>query len=79
MASSAKCASSAFDDEAGMQMEGSNTYSTAESPKPADKGLIRQGMLESSNVEPVVEISHMIEVMRAYQRPRTLPNPSKIS
>ena len=56
-----------FDDEAGMKMEGSNTYSTAESPKPADKGLIRQGMLESSNVEPVVEISHMIEITRAYQ------------
>jgi flagellar basal-body rod protein FlgF len=24
-------------------------------------------MLESSNVQPVVEISHMIEIMRSYQ------------
>ena len=24
-------------------------------------------MLETSNVEPVIEISHMLEVMRAYQ------------
>jgi flagellar basal-body rod protein FlgF len=24
-------------------------------------------MLESSNVQPVIEISHMIEVMRAYE------------
>ena len=42
-------------------------YTTAEAPKPAEKGAIQQGMLETSNVEPVVEISHMIEVTRAYQ------------
>jgi flagellar basal-body rod protein FlgF len=29
--------------------------------------MIKQGAIESSNVEPVVEMSHMIEVMRAYQ------------
>ena len=27
----------------------------------------RQGALEASNVQPVIEISHMIEVMRAYE------------
>ena len=32
----------------------------------------RQGMLEGSNVEPVIEISHMIEVMRAYEATATL-------
>ncbi|HEY4123049.1 MAG TPA: flagellar hook-basal body complex protein, partial [Rhizomicrobium sp.] len=56
-----------FDDEAGMQTEGSNLYSTSETPKPAEGGAIRQGFLEASNVEPVVEISHMIEITRAYQ------------
>ncbi len=59
-----------FDDERGMINEGSNLYSTTESPKAADQGTIHQGMLESSNVDPVVEISHMIEVMRAYQADR---------
>ena len=29
-------------------------------------------MLESSNVQPVLEISHMIEVMRAYQATASL-------
>jgi flagellar basal-body rod protein FlgF len=29
-------------------------------------------MLETSNVQPVIEISHMIEVMRAYQATATL-------
>jgi len=28
---------------------------------------LRQGALEASNVQPVIEISHMIEVMRAYE------------
>ena len=33
---------------------------------------MQQGMLEGSNVQPVIEISHMIEVMRAYQTTATL-------
>jgi flagellar basal-body rod protein FlgF len=28
---------------------------------------LRQGALESSNVQPVIEISKMMEVMRAYE------------
>lgn len=56
-----------FDNESAMQKEGASMYTTAEAPKPAEKGAIQQGMLETSNVEPVVEISHMIEVTRAYQ------------
>jgi flagellar basal-body rod protein FlgF len=28
---------------------------------------VHQGMIEKSNVEPVIEIAHMIDVMRAYQ------------
>jgi flagellar basal-body rod protein FlgF len=50
-----------------MRKEGASMYATAEAPKPAEHGVIQQGMLEASNVEPVVEISHMIEVTRAYQ------------
>ena len=37
-----------------------------------DKPNILQGTLETSNVEPVIEISHMIDVMRAYQATATL-------
>jgi flagellar basal-body rod protein FlgF len=33
---------------------------------------VRQGALEASNVQPVIEISHMIEVMRAYEATASL-------
>jgi flagellar basal-body rod protein FlgF len=35
--------------------------------EPAADGLILQGMLEDSNVEPVSEIARMIEVQRSYE------------
>jgi len=35
--------------------------------EPVDNGLMLQGMLEESNVEPVSEIARMIEVQRAYE------------
>ena len=57
----------AFDNEQAMLKEGSSLYTSSETPKAADKASVQQGMLEASNVEPVVEISHMIEVTRAYQ------------
>ncbi|TRW99464.1 flagellar hook-basal body complex protein [Paracoccus sp. M683] len=34
---------------------------------PAEQGAVRQGFLEESNVDPVFEISRMIEVQRAYE------------
>ena len=33
---------------------------------------MQQGTIEKSNVEPVIEITHMIDVMRAYQSSATL-------
>jgi flagellar basal-body rod protein FlgF len=56
-----------FGDETKLSKEGSTLYSTNQSPQPAASTMIKQGAIESSNVEPVVEMSHMIEVMRAYQ------------
>ncbi len=55
-----------FDNERLLKKEGASLYATDQSPTAAT-GKINQGMLETSNVEPVIEISHMIEVMRAYQ------------
>jgi flagellar basal-body rod protein FlgF len=53
--------------------EGSSLYAAdGQSPTTADSFSLRSGMLETSNVEPVIEISHMIEVMRAYQATATL-------
>ena len=36
-------------------------------PQPADGALVRQGMLESSNVEPITQITRLIQVSRAYE------------
>jgi flagellar basal-body rod protein FlgF len=61
-----------FADQRGMTKEGSSLYSTSQAPTPATDAVVAQGMLESSNVQPVLEISRMIEVMRAYEATSTL-------
>lgn len=43
------------------------TLFSADATEPADAAVIRQGFLEDSNVEPISEISRMIEVQRAYE------------
>jgi len=61
-----------FANDATLTKVGSNLYSTAQVPNTPDKVNMRQGALEASNVQPVIEISHMIEVMRAYEATATL-------
>jgi flagellar basal-body rod protein FlgF len=56
-----------FDNEAALTKQGSSLYSTDQQPKAVESPSIHQGAIEASNVQPVIEISHMIEVMRAYQ------------
>jgi flagellar basal-body rod protein FlgF len=57
----------------GLVKEGASLYAAnGQSPVSADSYQLNAGMLETSNVEPVIEISHMIEVMRAYQATATL-------
>jgi len=50
-----------------LHKEGKNLYSADEAPQPATNTRILQGMIERSNVEPVYEMTQMIEVLRAYQ------------
>jgi flagellar basal-body rod protein FlgF len=54
--------------------EGSNLYSAGEgaTPQPATTAKVHQGYLEKSNVNSVLEMSHMIEVTRAYTQLATL-------
>ena len=61
-----------FADDRALVKEGSSLYSTTQAANPAANARLRQGMLESSNVQPVIEISHMIEVMRSYEATATL-------
>jgi flagellar basal-body rod protein FlgF len=54
--------------------EGSNLYSAGDgaAAQPARNAWVHQGYLEKSNVNSVVEMSHMIEVNRAYTQMATL-------
>lgn len=45
----------------------SGTLFSAENATPLTDATIRQGFLENSNVDPVIEMARMIEVQRAYQ------------
>ena len=63
-----------FADERALVKQGANLYSTTQTANPVPGSTIAQRMLESSNVSPVIEISHMVEVMRAYQMTATMTN-----
>jgi flagellar basal-body rod protein FlgF len=52
-----------------LEKAGDNLYrnTSTQQPQPAEAAHVRQGMLESSNVQPILEITRMIEVSRAYE------------
>lgn len=58
-----------FTELAVLEKTGNDLYRNTSNaqPEPATDSKIRQGMLESSNVKPVVEIGRMIEITRAYE------------
>jgi flagellar basal-body rod protein FlgF len=56
-----------FDNEHEMRKVSGGLYTSAATPNDVEKPDVAQGMLEGSNVQPVVEITTMIELMRSYQ------------
>jgi flagellar basal-body rod protein FlgF len=54
--------------------EGGNLYSAdaGAAPQPATTAKVHQGFIEKSNVNSVLEMSHMIEVTRAYTQMATM-------
>jgi len=58
-----------FENPAAMKKGGDNLYTTdeQETPVPSSGVKIIQGSVEASNVQPVLEITRMIDVMRKYQ------------
>lgn len=58
----------AFDDLTVLEKSGDNQFRNASNaqPQPAEGVVVRQGFIEGSNVNPIVEITRMIEVSRAY-------------
>jgi flagellar basal-body rod protein FlgF len=63
-----------FPNERAMTKMGTNLYSTTQAATPTTESTVVQRMLEGSNVKPVIEISHMVEVMRAYEMTATMTN-----
>lgn len=57
------------DDLSSMAKDGDNLYrnTTNTTPQQAQDARVHQGMLESSNVQPVIEITKLIEIQRAYE------------
>ena len=56
-----------FADLAYQQLTRPGTIAAADGAEPAPDAVVRQGFLEESNVNPVLEIARMIEVQRAYE------------
>lgn len=56
-----------FDNESELAKEGNSLLSTLETAKPTENPIVVQGMIEQSNVAPIIEMTRMISVMRAYQ------------
>jgi flagellar basal-body rod protein FlgF len=56
-----------FQNPQALESAGANLFVTQAQPQPALQARVQSGVLERSNVRPVVEISRMIEVTRQYQ------------
>lgn len=55
-----------FENEQLMKKEGFNLFSSSQPAAPLDAPNLMQGMIEQSNVKPVLELTKMIETTRAY-------------
>jgi len=51
----------------GLTREGGVLFAAAEGVEPVEAPKVMQGFLESSNTDPILQISRMIEVQRAYE------------
>jgi len=59
-----------FDNLSVLEKSGDNLLKNSANaqPTPASDAIVRQGMLESSNVKSVLEVTRLIEVSRAYEQ-----------
>lgn len=58
-----------FDDKSALSKEGDNLFSAPEGAAvAAPDALRRQGMVERSNTQPIIEITRLIEITRTYEQ-----------
>ncbi|MCB1720459.1 MAG: flagellar basal-body rod protein FlgF [Alphaproteobacteria bacterium] len=56
-----------FENQQKLEPYGNNMYRSPEPGTPATNTRVKQGQLENSNVQPVLEITEMMETLRDYQ------------
>lgn len=56
-----------FADEQRLRKVGGGLYRADQPPAPAERSRVVQGMLEGSNVQPILEMTEMMATVRAYQ------------
>ncbi len=55
-----------FRNEQNLRQVGGGMFTSPEQPEDVGRPKVFQGMLEQSNVQPIIEMTRMIEVQRAY-------------
>jgi len=62
-----------FDDELALQQAGGVLFNVSNNNPPKEVAFpsVMQGALESSNVQPILELTKMIEVQRSYDNTRS--------
>ena len=61
-----------FKNEEELRKVGDGLYTTDAKPEPASEARILQGMIEGSNVKPIIEMTEMIRLVRRYQSTQKL-------
>ncbi len=56
-----------FADEGALEHVGSSLYRTNQTPRPSGEARLVQGKLEGSNVEPVRELTRLVDTTRAFE------------
>ena len=62
----------AFDNPQLLRKVSGNLYSSEIEPIEAEEASVVQGMVEDSNVQPVIEITRMLKALRGYQSTQTM-------
>lgn len=55
-----------FENTAGLRKQGATLFQSDDTPQNVENPNVIQGMVEKSNVNPVIELTRMIETVRAY-------------
>ncbi|MEC9346172.1 MAG: flagellar basal-body rod protein FlgF [Pseudomonadota bacterium] len=63
-----------FDNEQALQKAANGLYKTDQAPTPVEAPQILQGMLEASNVQPIVQMTRLIDIQRAYEGTQKMMN-----